>query len=345
VFPALAIADEIHKLRPHADILFVGTANKIEARVIPQRGYAFSTIWISGLRRKVTLENLLFPLKVFVSMIQSFFLMKQFQPDVVVGTGGYVCGPVLYTASLLGVPTVVHESNSYPGVTTRMIAGRATRVLTAFEGTNRWLKKTNNVQLVGTPVRESLAKMPRNEAMKYFGLQPGVKTLLVFGGSLGATSINNAVRGIFRDLEQSQIQVIWQTGEKDYDSLRSFAGQRVWVGAFIERMDYAYAAADVVLCRAGAMTIAELTALGKPAILVPYPFAAADHQTYNALMLAKAGAAIALADHDLSSKLKETVLNVLKDDSKKKKMAAASQSLGKHEAGRVIAETILELAG
>ena len=343
LFPALAIADEIRKRNPKANLLFVGTKDKIEARIVPQRGFGFTTIWISGFHRGLRLQNLLFPVKIVVSLLQSFFLIKRFLPDVVVGTGGYVCGPVLFVSSLLGIPTIVHESNSYPGITTRLLSGRATKVFTAFEATNRWLKRTDNVELVGTPTRESLDNVPRETAIRFFGLDERKQTVLVFGGSLGASSVNRAMTQIVNDFTGSGIQVIWQMGESDYSDIKDKTkGRNVgWIGAFIERMDYAYAAADVVVSRAGATTIAELTRVGKPAVLVPYPFAAADHQTINARTIAETGAAVIVPDKDVNTSLGKTILEILKDRERMEVMSKASKALGRPNAGRTIAEKIL----
>ncbi len=343
LFPALAIADEIRKRNPKANLLFVGTKDKIEARIVPQRGFGFATIWISGFHRSLRLQNLLFPVKIVVSLVQSFFLIKRFLPDVVVGTGGYVCGPVLFVSSLLGIPTIVHESNSYPGITTRLLSGRATKVFTAFEATNRWLKRTDNVELVGTPTRESLDNVPRETAIRFFGLDERKQTVLVFGGSLGASSVNRAMTQIVNDFTGSGIQVIWQMGESDYSDIKDKTkGRNVgWIGAFIERMDYAYAAADVVVSRAGATTIAELTRVGKPAVLVPYPFAAADHQTINARTIAETGAAVIVPDKDVNTSLGKTILEILKDRERMEVMSKASKALGRPNAGRAIAEKIL----
>ena len=346
LFPALAIADEVKKQNPKAVFLFAGTRDKIEARVVPQRGYKFVTIWISGFHRSLRLQNLLFPVKILVALIQSFFLIKRFSPDVVVGTGGYVCGPVLFVASLLGIPTVVHESNSYPGITTRLLSGRATRVFTAFEATNRWLKRTDNVELVGTPTREALDNVSRQSAFKFFGLDEKKQTVLVFGGSLGATSVNRVMVQVVDNLVARGVQFIWQTGEDDYSDLNSrMSGKSIgWIGAFIDRMDYAYAAADIVVSRSGATTIAELTRLGKPAILVPYPFAAADHQTMNARTIAEQGAAAIVVDKDAEILLGKTILELLGDRARMESMAKASRSLGRTDAAKVIAEKILNLA-
>jgi UDP-N-acetylglucosamine--N-acetylmuramyl-(pentapeptide) pyrophosphoryl-undecaprenol N-acetylglucosamine transferase len=345
VFPALAIADEIKSIKSNATIWFVGTKGKIEHRIVPQRGYTFRTIWISGFHRNLRLSNLLFPAKVLVSLVQSFFLIRQLSPDVVMGTGGYVCGPVLFVASVLRIPNVVHESNSYPGVTTRILSGRITRVFTAFAETVQWLKRSDNVELVGTPTRESLDGASKKESMEYFGLDVSKKAALVFGGSLGATSINRAISGSAKTLAAHGIQLIWQTGKSDFEELGKSVKENIagWVGPFIERMDFAYAAADVVVSRAGATTIAELTRIGKPAILVPFPHAAADHQTMNAKSLAEVGAAILIPDDAVERELENEILALLKDDAKRDSMSKKSRALGKPLAGRIVAEKTLEL--
>ena len=345
LFPALAIADEIKKLQPKAEFLFLGTKGKIEARVVPQRGYAFRTIWISGFHRRLTIDNLLFPLKVLVSLVQSFFVIRQFHPDVVVGTGGYVCGPALFVASVLKIPTVIHESNSYPGVTTRMLAARATKIFIAFDDAKRWLKRTDHVTLIGTPTREILGAVSGSASKDFFQIDPNKKTLLVFGGSLGAASINNAVLEALDDLLNGGIQLIWQTGQNDFERVRAAIGNASigWLGAFIDRMEYAFGAADLVVCRAGATTLAELTRVAKPAIVIPYPHAAGDHQTHNARSLAEAGAAVMIADHDARQNLKSVTLGLLSDPERLENMGRTSARLGKPEAGRAIAATILEM--
>jgi UDP-N-acetylglucosamine--N-acetylmuramyl-(pentapeptide) pyrophosphoryl-undecaprenol N-acetylglucosamine transferase len=343
LYPALAIADEIKKQRPDAEFLFVGTRDKIEARVVPQRGYRFAAIWISGFHRSLSRTNLLFPIKVVVSLVQSFFLIRKFQPDAIVGTGGYVCGPILYVGRLFRIPTFIHESNSYPGVTTRMLAGRATKVFTAFDVTNKWLKQTVNVELVGTPTRSSLEQVSRKGAIEFFGLDARKQTVLVFGGSLGAGSVNRALTTIAPALAATNIQLIWQTGEKDYQGVKDKVGGSAvgWIGSYIDRMEYAYAAADIVISRSGATTIAELTRIGKAAILVPYPFAAADHQTMNAKSMAERGAAVVVSDSNVGQILEGVVRELLADPARRKAMEQASKSLGRANAGEVIASEIL----
>ncbi len=346
LFPALAIAEEIRKLEPGAQFLFAGTKGKIEADVVPRRGFAFAPIWISGFHRGLRIQNLLFPLKVVVALVQSFFLIKRFRPDAAVGTGGYVCGPVLYVASLLGIPTVIHESNSYPGITTRMLSGRATKVFVAFEVARQWLKRGDNIELLGTPTRDSLGTVSRAEARKFFGLDETKRTVLIFGGSLGASSFNRAMPKIAEELSNSGIQFIWQTGQKDYQAIqKTMEGKSIgWIGPFIDRMECAYAAADVVVSRSGATTLAELTRVGKAAILVPFPYSAADHQKMNAESMAKAGAAIVVRDHEIEPRLAKEILELLSNQSGIDSMAKASKGLGRPGAGRAIAEGILRLA-
>jgi len=352
LFPAIAIADELKKLRPDGEILFVGTKGKIEARVVPEKGYRISRIWISALHRDFRFSNLLFPLKVGVALLQSFFIIRKFSPDVVIGTGGYVAGPVLWVASMLGIPIVVHESNSYPGVTTRLLSRRASKVFITFEATRKWLRGIENIELVGNPTRDILGRVSREEGARFFNISAKKKTLLVFGGSLGAASLNRAIAGIVTDLIEAGIQLIWQVGEQDFPKVSAMQipstgkqseQQLLWIGKFIDRMEYAYAAADLVMCRSGATTLAEITRLGKPAILVPFPHAAADHQAGNARTLAEHGAAEIILDDDLSARAKEAIVRLISDSEKLKRMGEQALKLGKPEAGRVIAERILAL--
>lgn len=345
VFPAIAIADEVKKLSPSSEILFVGTKERIESRLVPQKGYQFRTIWISGFRRKLSLDNLLFPIKVLVSLLQSYVLLKSERPDVVVGTGGYVCGPVLYIASLLGIPTVVQEQNSLPGVTTRLLSGRVTEIHLMFESAVQYLKRSDNVKITGNPTREILGSISRENALIYFGILKSKKTLLVLGGSLGAVSINNAVVRCLKELGNAGIQIVWQTGEQDYERIRGLTGEFPYVKVFkfIESMEYAYAAADLALCRAGAITIAELTRLGVPTVFIPYPYAAANHQVENARAIVRANAAEMIMDHEADRKICETVLGLIQDDARLKKMHENSLMLGKPAAAKEIAQSVIKL--
>lgn len=344
VYPAIAIAEEIIKIEPRVKIAFVGTREKIEARVVPQKGLDFHPIWISGFSRRLRLSNLLFPVKVIVSLFQSFFVMQKVKPSVVIGTGGYVCGPVLYVASMMGIPTIVHESNSYPGITTRMLASKVTRVYITFSVTEKWVSRKATVEIVGTPTREELSTVSRQEGAHFFGLSPNKKTVFAFGGSLGASSINSVMPMLMKEALQKDVQIIWQTGETDWQSAQGVSEHpNIKIMKYIDRMDCGYAAADLIISRSGATTLAELTRLGKPAILVPYPFAAANHQEMNAKAMVESGAAIMIADADLPAKLVQKVKTLLEDEKQLSEMGKKSKQLGKPYAGRDIAKKILEL--
>ncbi len=351
LFPGLAIADTIRKQHPTAAIRFVGTRNKIEARFVPKRGYEFETIWISGFRRSLEPANILFPVKIVVSLAQSFLILRRFRPQVVVGTGGYVCGPVVFVALLMKIPTLLQEQNSYPGVTTRLLSSRATEVHLTFEISRVHFTRQDNLHVSGNPTRSELGTIPRSEGAKAFNLDPMRRTVLVVGGSLGASSLNQATIAILRDLIRQQVQLLWQTGEKDYDRCAtsvSRAGKEtkdlVRLRKFIDRVEYAYAASDLVVCRAGATTIAELTRVAVPSILVPYPAAAADHQTENARAMVEADAAVLLSDEDVKEKLGTTIRELLGSPEKLYSMAANARSLARPEAAQDLANRIIELA-
>ncbi|MEW6060333.1 MAG: undecaprenyldiphospho-muramoylpentapeptide beta-N-acetylglucosaminyltransferase [Bacteroidota bacterium] len=344
LYPAIAIAEEIRKRVPDVRIVFTGTKEKIEARVVPQHGYEFVTIWISGFSRRLNINNLLFPLKVAVSLVQSFFVIRKLQPAVVIGTGGYVCGPMLFIASLMRIPTVVHESNSYPGVTTRMLAPRATKVFIAFEATKRWLPSTAAIERVGNPTRDELSTVSREEGCAYFNLDPKKKTVFVFGGSLGAASINAAMPKVIEEALKHDFQVIWQTGIQHVETATKYSEtELIRIHPYIEHIEFAYAAADIVVSRAGATTLAELTRLGKPAILVPYPFAAANHQELNAQTMKEAGAAIVVHDAELPQRLSSEVVSLLFDRRRQEEMRKYSLALGKPDAAKEIVEKIFQL--
>jgi UDP-N-acetylglucosamine--N-acetylmuramyl-(pentapeptide) pyrophosphoryl-undecaprenol N-acetylglucosamine transferase len=346
LFPAIAVAAEIRKLEPAAEFLFVGTRGKIEERVVPEQGYPFRAVWISGVARSLTLSNALVPVKLVVSIVQSLNLIRSYRPDVVVGTGGFVTGPVVYAAHLLRVPALIQEQNSYPGFTTRRLASTVDEIHVGFEMAGRFLKSARKVVVSGTPTREALGTISRREGATFFHLAADRKTVLVFGGSLGAASINAAVLGFVEELRAAEIQLIWQTGERDFEKVKAAVADLsgVRVEKFIGQMEQAYAAADLVVCRAGATTIAEVTRVGKAAILVPYPHAAAGHQLLNARALVDSGAAVLVFDHEVMLKLKEDVFGLLRDDARRDEMAKRSRALGKPEAARKIAEAVLRLA-
>lgn len=351
LFPAIAIADEIRKTTPDAEITFIGTRHKIEARVVPQHGFKFEAIWVGGFRRKLTPDNILFPVKLVVAIVQSFFLMKRIRPHVVVGTGGYVCGPPVFVASMLGIPTLIQEQNSFPGVTTRVLASRVNQVHLSFESSRSYLKRSDNVRFSGNPTRGTIGSVSRADGAAFFSLDQSKTTLLVFGGSLGASSINSAVLKILPHLVSKGIQVVWQTGEMVYPGMETEAdrlfgtlGSAVKVQKFIENMEYAYAACDLAICRAGATTVAELTRAGVASILIPYPHAAADHQTENAKAMVQAGAAVMIRDAEMNTKLPDTIGALISDPERLRVMRAKALSLGNPGATPTLARAVLDLA-
>ncbi len=351
LFPAIAIADEIRKTKPDTEITFIGTRHKMEARIVPEHGFKFETIWVSGFRRKLTIENILFPVKFIVALVQSFVLMKKIRPHVVVGTGGYVCGPPVFVASLLGIPTLIQEQNSYPGVTTRLLASHVNEVHLSFKNSQRYLKRSDNVRISGNPTRESVGRVSREDGALHFSIDPGKRTLLVFGGSLGASSINNAVLKILPQLISTGIQVVWQTGSMGYPRIEVEANKvsvasdgLVKVYTFIDKMEFAYAACDLTVCRAGATTISELTKAGVASILIPYPQAAADHQTENARAMVETGAAVMIRDVELDDRLLATVETLMSDSVVLETMRTNALSMGNPDATVVLARAVVDLA-
>ena len=351
LFPAIAVAEEIRKSSPAAVITFIGTRQKIEARVVPQHGFKFETIWVSGFRRKFTFENIMFPGKFVVSIVQSFFLMRKLKPDVVVGTGGYVCGPPLLVASTLGIPTLLQEQNSYPGVTTRLLSKWVSEVHLSFRSSQQYLKRTDNVHVSGNPTREDVGKISRTEGAAYFKISPVKRTLLVFGGSLGASSINNIVLKILARLIAKDFQIIWQTGRGDYDRIKAETDRMiestrgiVRLHEFVDSMEHAYAVCDLAICRAGATTVAELGKAGVASVLVPYPYAAADHQTENARAMVKAGAAVMIKDMELHDKLWTTIEALFADPAQLQAIRAKASGMGTPNATSILARAVLNLA-
>jgi len=352
LYPAIAIAEEIRQRRPDAEITFVGTDNSIEARVVPTQGFRFASIWISGFKRKMSLDMPLFFVKLVVACGQSLVLIRKLRPDVVVGTGGYVCGPPLYVASLLGLPTLIQEQNSFPGVTTRMLASRMNEVHISFETAKRQMKRLDNVFVTGNPTRAAIGTIQRAEGARFFGIDPLKKTLVVVGGSQGAASINNAMLGILREIQAMHVQLVWVTGSDDFARIEG-AVQETGLGEaagvklfqYLETMENVYAVADLAVCRSGATTIAELTRAGVPSVLIPYPFAAADHQTENAKAVAESGAAVVVRDREMGETLLRTIRDLLGDPQRLESMAAKARAQGAPQATETLATAALRLAG
>lgn len=344
LYPAIAVADEIKRLKPESEIIFVGTKSKIEGRVVPKLGYGFKSIWIKGFARKFNLENLLFPVKLFVSLIQSLIISFRFKPLVAIGSGGYVAGPAIWGASVLGAKVILMESNSYPGVTTRLLERYADEVHISFDNSRKYLRKPDKIRLTGNPVRSELGTSTKAEAKKFYGLDENKITILVLGGSLGAASINNSIAGCIEELEIKSLQIIWQTGKNYYHSYKNINLDSVIILDFIEDMNKAYSACDLLVARAGATTIAELTVLGIPSILIPSPHVAENHQYYNAKSLADNNAAVLIKDSEVNSVLKDKILEVIGNEILLKSLSENAKRISKPNAANVIAKSAINFA-
>lgn len=347
LYPAVALAQELKQVRPSADIHFVGTARGIESRVIPALGFPLHLIAVRGVRRSLTPVNLLVPFVLLWSLLQCIVLLNKLRPAAVIGTGGYVSGPVLLTAALVRFPTLIQEQNSYPGVTTRLLARLASRVHISFEESRRFFSN-HKLVLSGNPVRSFQKNLKPTQARKKLGLQPDQETLLVFGGSQGAQALNTALLDCLNDvLAQTDLQVLWSTGGADFESVQQAVrpfGDRVRVFAFISDMESAYRASTLAVARAGALTLAELTVCGLPSILVPYPFAAANHQETNARALEAAGAVLVILQRDLTPRrLSEMIYDLMKDGEKRVGMAEAALQAAFPKATQEIVHSILSL--
>ncbi len=349
VYPALATLEALERQIP-LNVVYVGTRKGIEARLVPQQGIPYRTIWIAGFQRRWTWKNVLFPFKLLVSLWQSWRILRQVTPRVAVGTGGYVTGPVLWMAARMGIPVVIEEQDVFPGITTRLLAPHATKICLAFEGARKYLKvPADKIVVTGNPVRQQLATVAPQAARQHWGLPPEAPVVLVFGGSQGARAINLAVEQCIEEWTRQGIHVIWQTGPQDFERVqqkRSKWPETVKILPYIDEMGMAYQAADVVVCRAGAITLAELALVQKPAVLIPYPFAAGDHQLKNARFVEEQGAAITLTQDDkLAERLNRTVQQLLADDARRKAMQEAWKPLAHPDAADKIAAVILAAAG
>ena len=279
VYPAIAIANELKRRYADAEFLFVGAKGKMEMDKVPQAGYKIVGLWISGLQRKLTIKNMMFPIKLISSLLRARKIVKQFQPDVVIGTGGFASGPVVRVAAGKGIPCLLQEQNSYAGITNKLLAKKARKICVAYDGMERYFPEDKLV-LTGNPVREDLValKMSKAAALKYFKLDPKQPVVVVLGGSLGARRINQLIESRLPFFKEQQVQVLWQCGKLYYQDYSKFEAPDVRVKAFLERMEAAYAVADVIVSRAGAGTVSELCLAGKPVIFIPSPNVAEDHQ-------------------------------------------------------------------
>lgn len=348
VYPAIATIEALKK-RGDFEFLYVGGKDGIETRIVPQYGIAFQAIWVSGFQRYLTWRNLLFPLKLKVSLVQSWQILRKFKPAVAIGTGGYVSGPVLYMAAKMGCPVLIEEQDVYPGVTTRLLAKYARRICLAFEDARRYLGKYEAKTVVtGNPVRKNLLVESRREVFQQYGFKEDAPVILVFGGSQGARSLNEAFLKILPGIaKRFNVQVLWQSGDKNYETLlaeKESIAKGVKILPYIDDMAGAYTAADIIVCRAGAITLAELAIVGKPAVLVPYPHAAGKHQEHNARFIEEQGAAIMITeDEGWEAKLGEALEKLLANSKYREQMAGAWKKLARPQASENIADEVLKL--
>lgn len=350
VYPAIAIADAVRRLRPDAAVAFAGTRDRMEWEAVPKAGYPIRAVTVSGFQRGLSVEavgrNLSFPFKLAKGLWESWRLVGQFDPDVVVGTGGYASGPVGLAASLRGRPLVLQEQNAYAGATNKLLAGRAAKVFVAFEAAAPFFEGAET-EVAGNPVRQDLLGVDAAEARAHWEVPDGADVLLAMGGSLGAGPINGALK-LHLDalLADERTFVIWAAGKRYYDTLRAAVPEhpRLRLVPYLDRMDLAYAAADLALCRAGAITCSELAVTGTPSVLVPSPNVTADHQTKNAMALVDAGAAALVREPELDRRFEAVVPALLHDAEARQSMAAAARAIARPDAAATIAEAVVALA-
>ena len=346
IFPAIAIANAIKQLEPDAEFLFVGAKGKMEMEKVPQAGYEIEGLDIAGFNRSSLIKNIGLPFKLVKSFLQVRNIFKRFHPDAVIGVGGYSTFPVLKLAQGKGIPTFIHEANSFAGKSNILLGRNATKVFVATDGMEKFFP-AEKLMITGNPVRAAIRNqnVSRDEAIRFFQLNPSKKTVLVVGGSLGAKSINEAVDAGVDELLGNHLQLIWQTGKLYVSTAkqRAVGKNGIWVNDFITQMDQAYAAADVIVSRAGAMSIAEICLVAKPAVFVPYPFAAEDHQTVNAMNLVNKKAALLVKDSEAGKQLIKTVVQLAINDEEQKQLVDNIKPLAIGDADIVVAKEVLRL--
>lgn len=349
IFPAVAIGHALQQLQPGTQLLFVGAKGKMEMEKVPQEGFEIVGLDIAGFNRSNMLKNLVLPFKILKSALQARSILKNFHPDAVVGVGGYASFPVLNAAQTKGIPTLIQEQNSFAGKSNKILGKKAKAVCVAYERMERFFPKEKLI-MTGNPVRKNISNsvISRAEGQNWLGLDGNKKTILVVGGSLGAKAINEAIDKGLEDILADGVQLVWQTGKPYYEQAKQRAAAfegKIKVFDFIREMDYAYAAADMVISRAGALAIAELCIVAKPVIFVPFPYAAEDHQTSNAMALVEHNAAIMVKDSDAKAELVKKLRSLLKDESMQDLMRSNLKAVAIKDADERIAKKIIEIAG
>ncbi len=345
IFPAIAIADEIKRRNPDSEILFVGAIGKMEMEKVPAAGYKIEGLKIVGFQRKFTLSNFLLPFKIIGSLLRARKIIKNFKPEVVIGVGGYASGPTLKMATWLKVPSVIQEQNSFPGKTNKLLAQKVSAICTAYEGLEKFFPQ-EKITITGNPIRNEMVEISnkKDAAAKYFSLKLDKPTVLFIGGSLGARTLNQTVLKHYDEIANADFQVIWQCGKTNFDALfdavKTKEADSIKLLKFIDRMDYAYAIADIIVSRSGAISVSELSLIGKPIILVPSPNVAEDHQTKNAMALVNHNAALLVKDSEAEIKLIENVKVLLLDENKRNEMTSAIAKFARPDATKHIVDII-----
>jgi len=348
IYPAIAIANAWKEKYPDTEFLFVGAEGKMEMQKVPEAGYKIEGLKVAGLQRRLTLVNLSFPFKLLRSLQKAKELVKTFKPDAVVGVGGYASGPLLYAAQNKGIPTLLQEQNSYAGLTNKLLSKRAKRICVAYPNMGKFFP-ADRLIYTGNPVRKDIMELAgkKETAMQHFGLESGKKTLLVLGGSLGAGTINQAMLTDMKVLEEGGYQVLWQSGRFYFSEMdaqvKTSELKHIHVLEFIREMDLAYSAADIVVSRAGALSVSELSLVGKPVVFIPSPNVAEDHQTKNAMAYVSQDAAILLKDSEAIGKLKEVVDAIMKDENKAEQLALNIKKLAKPNAANEIIQALEQI--
>jgi len=345
IYPAIAIANELKFRYPTAKILFVGAQDKMEMQKVPQAGYAIKGLWIAGLQRKLTFQNAMFPFKLISSLLKSRKIIKEFKPNVVIGTGGFASGPLLQMANMCSIPTLIQEQNSYPGITNKLLSKKANVICVAYNNLERFFPK-DKIYLTGNPVRQDLifVNSKRDEAFIELNLDSTKKTILILGGSLGARRINQLIAKELNEILSHNVQVIWQCGKLYFDEYKTFNDvKNVQVFSFIERMDLVYAASDIIISRAGASSVSELAIVGKPVIFIPSPNVAEDHQTKNAESIVGNNGALMIRESQLETEFTKVFSNLIQDKNLQETLSKNIIKLAMPNATKDIVDQIVKL--
>ncbi|MGK0252975.1 MAG: UDP-N-acetylglucosamine--N-acetylmuramyl-(pentapeptide) pyrophosphoryl-undecaprenol N-acetylglucosamine transferase [Mariniflexile sp.] len=345
IYPAIAIANELKSRFPDAEFLFVGARDRMEMEKVPQAGYDIKGLWISGIQRELTLKNLMFPIKLISSLWNARKIIKSFKPDVAIGTGGFASGPLLYLAAANKIPSLIQEQNSYPGITNKLLANKAKKICVAYDGLERFFPKDKIIK-TGNPIRKGLLDIDDKtvEAKNFFDLKHGKYTLLVLGGSLGSKRINQLIEKKLDFLDSQNIQIIWQCGKLYYNQYKIYNNMNnVQVYEFLNNMDFAYAAADIVISRAGASSVSELCIVGKPVIFIPSPNVAEDHQTKNAMAIVSKNAALIIKEEELDVDFENKFSNLIASAENQKELGTNIKKLALVNATKQIADEVEKL--